>query len=191
MPISREKIHEFVEVFYQPTFKTFYINSVDGATFVKPVGVFVSLGITTSLKVISDIKDVIQDSGDYNAKLAEISSKKIGGQFLNTLTILDNPSQYEVTDVTDDIMNEEQSNAELLRMKTYMNPEEDLKVLQEYAPKISKLQDLIEKLTKSSGWSSHMIKKEDGDYKIFHKYVNYKKDGDLEYRVGIFVSEKD
>ena len=191
MPINREKIHELVEVFYQPTFKTFYINSVDGETFVKPVGVFVSLGITTSLKVINDIKNVIQESGEYNAKLAEISSKKVGGQFLNTLTMLDNPTQYLIPDLTDDIMDEKQANEELLKMKNYMNPEEDLKVLQEYAPKISKLQDLIDKLTKGDCWDSHLIKKEDGDYKIFHKYINYKKDGDLEYRVGIFVSEKD
>ena len=191
MPINREKVHEFVEVFYQPTFKTFYINSVDGETFVKPVGVFVSLGITTSLKVITDIKDVIQASGEYNAKLAEISSKKVGGQFLNTLTMLDNPEQYLIVETTDDILDEEQANKELLNMKNYMNPDEDLKVLQEYAPKISKLQDLIDKLTSGNSWSTNLIKKEDGDYKIFHRYVNYKKEGDLEYRIGIFVSEKD
>ena len=28
--VSRDKIHSLVEVFYQPPFKTFYVNSVDG-----------------------------------------------------------------------------------------------------------------------------------------------------------------
>ena len=41
--IDKDKIHNLVGVFYQPTFKTFFINSVDGETFIKPIGIFVSL----------------------------------------------------------------------------------------------------------------------------------------------------
>jgi hypothetical protein len=188
--INRDKVHSLVEVFYQPSFKTFYVNSVDGETFVKPVGVFVSLGITTSLKVLEDIKNIISGSEGYSATLAEIKSKKVAGQFLNTVTCTTGPKQYKITNLSEDIMGEEESKAELERMKNLMNPSQDLDILKEYAPKISRLQDLIDKLTSTHGWDAHLIQKEtSGDYRIFHQYINYKKEGELEYRVGIFVTE--
>lgn len=188
--INRDKVHSLVEVFYQPSFKTFYVNSVDGETFVKPVGVFVSLGITTSLKVLEDIKNIISGSEGYSATLAEIKSKKVAGQFLNTVTCTTGPKQYKITNLSEDIMGEEESKAELERMKNLMNPSQDLDILKEYAPKISRLQDLIDKLTSTHGWDAHLIqKKASGDYQIFHQYINYKKEGELEYRVGIFVTE--
>lgn len=189
MSISREKVHEIVEVFYQPTFKTFYVNSTDEETFIKPIGVFVSLGITTSLKVIENIGEVISGY-DYNTRIVEISSRKVNGQFLNTITF-ENPSQYAIED-SDDIMGREKACEELCRLKTFMSPEENLETVQTYAPKIQKLQELIDELDKNpQGWENHVIKLDEGDYKVFHKLVNYKKENDVEYRVGIFVSEKD
>lgn len=188
--INRDKVHSLVEVFYQPSFKTFYVNSVDGETFVKPIGVFVSLGITTSLKVLEDIKNIIAGSEGYKAVLAEIESKKVAGQFLNTVTCTVDPKQYKIENLSEDIMNESESRAELEKMKGMMDPSQDLDILKEYAPKISRLQDLMDKLTSTHGWDAHLIQKEkSGDYRIFHQYINYKKEGDLEYRVGIFVTE--
>lgn len=189
MPISREKIHELVEVFYQPTFKTFYVNSIDGETFIKPIGVFVSLGITTSLKVIESIKDVISGY-DYNTMIVELSSKKVNGQFLNTV-VSDNPSQYKIDD-SEDTLGRDQAIEELCKLKAYMKPTEDLDVIQYYAPKIQKLQGLIDELDNNpQGWEDHVINIENDEYKIFHKTVNYMKDeNDVEYRIGIFVSEK-
>jgi hypothetical protein len=189
MSLNREKIHEIVEVFYQPTFKTFYVNSTDEETFIKSIGVFVSLGITTSLKVIENIGEVISGYG-YNTRIVEISSRKVNGQFLNTITF-ENPSQYLIEDL-DDILGKDEASEELCRLREKMKPEEDLNTVQAYAPKIQKLQELIDELDKiPNGWDIHVIKKEDNDYKIFHKLVNYKKEGDVEYRIGIFVSEKD
>lgn len=189
MPVIREKIHEIVEVFYQPTFKTFYVNSVDEETFIKPIGVFVSLGITTSPKVIESIGKVIAGY-DYDTRIVEISSRKINGQFLNTITS-ENPSQYMIED-SDDTLGKEKASAELSRLKAYMDPSEDLETIQTYAPKIQKLQELIDELNRTSdGWDTHVIKIEDGDYKVYHKLVNYKNTGDVEYRIGIFVSSKE
>ncbi len=190
--INRDKIHSLVEVFYQPAFKTFYVNSVDGNTFVKPFGVFVSLGITTSMKVLEDMRNIISSKDEYNAVIAEISSKKIAGQFLNTIKSTSDIKQYKLTEFTSDIMNEEESNKELAKLKEFMDPSQDIEVLKEYAPKISRLQDLIDKLTTTHGWDAHLIQREnDGYYRIFHQYVNYKKEDDIEYRIGIFVTENE
>lgn len=189
--VSRDKIHSLVEVFYQPPFKTFYVNSVDGETFVKPIGVFVSLGITTSLKVLEDIRGIIDETKEYSAVLSEISSKKIAGQFLNTVVKTGNPRQYKITKLSDSILDEEKAREELQKMKSLMDPSQDLETLKEYAPKISRLQDLIDKLTSTGGWDAHLIQKEDnGEYRIFHQYINYKKEDEVEYRIGIFVTEK-
>lgn len=191
MAINREKIHDLVEVFYQPTFKTFYINSTNGTTFIKPIGVFVSLGITTSMKVLEDMKEIINSTEEYEACLVEISSKKVAGQFLNTIINKEEPQQYKLTDFSTNIMNEKESREELDRMKGLMNPEQDLGILKTYAPRISRLQDLIDKLTTTDGWDAHLIQNcGEGEYRIFHQYVNYRKEGDIEYRLGIYVKEK-
>ena len=190
--VDKKKIHELVGVFYRPTYKTFYVNSVDGESFIKPTGVFVSLGITTSLKVIEDIRNTIEENTDYCAQIAEISSKKIGSQFINTITNIDNPQQYRLESFGDNVLDEAAAKEELEKMMELMNPQQDLSVLNEYAPKVSRLQDLINKLTDSHGWDSHAIQKIDeseGSYGVFHKLVNYRVDGDTEYRLGIYVRE--
>lgn len=193
MAISRERIQELVGVFYQPTFKTFYVNSVDGNNFVKPIGIFVSLGITTSMKVLEDIKKVIQGDESLDACIAEISSKKIADRYLNTLVNFTNPRQYKLDEEDSSILNEEKAKEELAELKSNMTLEKDLETLQKYAPKVSKLTDLITKLTENSSWDTHLIQKDENeDYKIFHRYVNYWKDdtNDIEYRIGIYVSDK-
>ena len=188
--MTREEIHSLVEVFYHPTFKTFYINSLDGKTFVHPIGVFVSLGITTSMKVLNDIKEIIGAHNGYSTVIAEISSKQIAGQYLNTVEKTgSNIDQYVLTEFDSDVMDRTQALEELDNLKKTMNLENDLELLKDITPKISKLSDLISRLDKQSNWDNHLIQKENGDYRIFHKLVNYKKENEIEYRIGIYVTE--
>ena len=85
--ISIEEVHKLVSIFYQPEFKTFYVNSSDGEKFTMPSGVFVSLGITTSMEVLKSIRDVINTGDEYSAELVEIVSKRIAGtQYMNSVT---------------------------------------------------------------------------------------------------------
>ena len=84
MAVHKDRIHELVEIFYQRRFKTFYVNSENGKTFSTPSGVFVSLGITTPLRVLWDMQKVL--SQEYNACLAEIKSDIVGGQYMNIVT---------------------------------------------------------------------------------------------------------
>ena len=189
--ISREDINNLVGVFYHPTFKTFYINSLDEKTFVHQTGVFVSLGITTSMKVLNNIKGVIETYQGYSASIVEISSRRVADQFLNTVIKTQDIQQYELTDLGDDVMDRGKAIQELDHLKEKLNVEEDLEVLKDITPKISKLTGLISKLDKQDSWSQHLIQKDVGeeDYRIFHKFVNYKQEGDVEYRIGIYVIE--
>lgn len=190
--ISRENIHDLVSIFYRPTFKTFYVNSLDGVNMKKPYGVFVSLGMTTSLETLNNIKDIISDSKDYNAVLAEISSRRVGNQFINTLTNTKNPEQYRLKSPDSGLFDETGAKKELERLKGLMNPGSSLETLEEYAPKVTRLQYLIDKLDESGGWSAHNIQLSGSEYRIYHLFVNYeKRDDGLEYRLGIFVDEKE
>ena len=175
MDINKDKIQNLVSVFYRNTFKIFYINSCDGENFVKPFGVFVSLGITTSIKTLNDIKDIIRSNG-YDACLAEISSKKSSGQYLNTLATVDIVKQYD-SEVCDggSYMDKKKAESRLLELRSQITSEQDLQLLKELVPKISHLEDIMNKLNSNFGWDTHLIKESDDNYQLYHKLVNYKK----------------
>lgn len=199
--INREDIRKLVEVFYQPSFKIFYVNTADGVNFVKPIGVFVSLGITTSIEVLKNIKDILDNTPEYSAKIVELSSTKVSGQFMNQIT-KDNPEQIFIEDIEsaelvtkigpgEEIMDQSKAMQELESLKNFMHPDQDMNILYEYAPRIGKLQELIDKLNRTDGWSSNWIhKKSNSEYKLYHRKINYINCGDVEYRIGIFVSPK-
>lgn len=201
--INKDEVKRLVELFYQNPFKTFYVNSIDRQTFVKPIGVFVSLGITTSEKTMENISEIINNSEKYRARLVEIESKKVGSQYLNTI-ISDYPEQIHINTIQEGvlflkekdkgewIMDEKFSRIELEKMKDLMHDDQDLVTLQTTAPKIQSLQGLITQIEDDPlGWDGYwIIKKPDGTFKLFHRYINYGDYGDVEYRVGIFVTPK-
>lgn len=189
----KEQIKELVGVFYQPPFKVFYINSLDGAEFIKPIGVFVSLGITTSLGLLENIKNIILSTGDYDARLVKISSvkKDINGQYLNTIEGENIDFQFDVSSVPPLCMDETGSKELLRELKSKLTPESDLSLLREYTPKVQKLSELIDKLDRDSSWDLHMIIPTTSGYKIFHKKVNYIQKDEKEYRIGIYVTRKE
>jgi hypothetical protein len=183
MALDKDRIHELVEIFYQkPPFKTFYVNSTDGETFVKPTGVFVSLGITTSMKTLEDLRDILSKTPGIKSSIVEIESVKVAGTFMNHI-INTNPTQYEVDPET------VKPNTVLTKEET----EEELKSLEKIGKRdeATKLKDAITRVQESpEPWTTHSVMKlESGGYRVFHRYVNYKKSDDTEYRLGIYVEE--
>ena len=180
--MNREKLYSIVEVFYQSNFKTFYVNSLDGENFIKPVGIFVSLGITTSMDVINSVCESIQASGsEFKTRVVEISSKKVLGRYLNTVT--DNiPQQYILTEFPEGALDKNAAQEELKRLKALLDPSQDLKTI------------LISRFSDDT-WDNHVIVPSDNDYKLFHKKVNYKSEGEddnmVEYRIGILVVDSE
>ncbi len=192
--MNREKLYSIVEVFYQSNFKTFYVNSLDGENFIKPVGIFVSLGITTSMDVINSVCESIQASGsEFKTRVVEISSKKVLGRYLNTVT--DNiPQQYILTEFPEGALDKKAAQEELKRLKALLDPSQDLKTIQETTLKVQKLNELISRFSDDT-WDNHVIVPSDNDYKLFHKKVNYKSEGEgdnmVEYRIGILVVDSE
>lgn len=188
--LNREKIHELVRLFYHPTYKTFYINSLDEKEVTKPLGVFVSLGMTTAWDTLENIRDLL--GGTYKAEVVEISSKRIGDQFVNTIINRTDPKQFRLEDIPSDVMTKEECEKEYERLMRLMDPERSPKeVLAENAHKFQKLRHLMDRLESTNGWDSHLIQKDgDRDYRIYHLLVNYMKVEGTEYRIGIFVSDE-
>ena len=156
---TREKIRNIIEIFYRPKFKIFNINSLDGKVFNHLEGVFVSLGITTSMKVMEDIAEVIntEDNG-LKATITEISSKKVVNQYLNTVVKKTGVEQYLIPNLDEPGLLDKEASLNLLEnLKQELTEEADLEDLKNLTPKISKLASLISKLDKSSGWDGHMI----------------------------------
>lgn len=193
--VNREDVNELVSIFYHKTkYKLFNVNSIDGEEFTKPFGIFVSLGMTTSLKQIQDITSAISRCKGYTARVAELGSIKIGGIYLNYLTDNDSIQQYPLDGKDDKLMNRDEV---LETISKLVDKSKDLDTNQtelvEISGKLNRLTYLNNQLEESDGWSTHAIREEDGDYKIYHLRLNYKKDPDsnVEYRIGIFVEENE
>ena len=186
--MMKETLRNIVELFYQSPFKIFNINSIDGETMVKPFGNFISLGITTSLESLKNIRDYISKSDyGFEARLVEICSTKSDkyGDFLNTLlpTPEDSISKYP---------------SEIPSNTRIMGKEETLKALREIQTQIQggdfrlssfrqKLSEVLERV--GEDWDSKAVQIKDSTPSVFHRFVNYKRSDGSEYRIGIYVTK--
>ena len=171
--IDKTKLGALVEIFYQQSFKIFYVNSCDGSEFTKPLGVFISLGISTPLETIKKIKDVINAEPKWYARISEVETKREGNQYLNYISKLDVDFQYDFP---------------MEEISEKINSSSDPNDLKEWGPKAIKLRDLLDGIN----WKTEAIgEKSNGKFFIFHKKINYlKTEDEIEHRIGIYVMEK-
>lgn len=85
MIINKELVTRVVDSCYSSPYKIFTINSHDGYTLTKPLGLFVSLGITTSMITMTSVADEISSQLRVNTCLAEISSRLINNRYINCI----------------------------------------------------------------------------------------------------------
>ena len=192
--VNREAVNELVSIFYQKSkYKLFNVNSTDGEEFTKPLGIFISLGMTTSLKQIQDITSAISRCKGYTARVAELGSIKIGGIYLNYLTGADPIQQYPLDEGNSEgLMNRDEVLETISQLvEKSKDPKTSQTELVEISGKLNKLTYLNNQLEESDGWGTHAIMA-DEDYRIYHLRLNYKKDPDsnIEYRIGIFVEDE-
>ncbi|MDE7345235.1 MAG: hypothetical protein K2N48_00655 [Muribaculaceae bacterium] len=181
-------LRDIVEIFYQSPFKIFNINSVDGETMIKPLGYFISLGITTSLDSLRLIRDYIARSGyGFEAKISEIKSIKSSkyGDYLNILlpTPEDEITKYESVVQEDlELLGKSEATQLLSEITDEVRSGNFLR-----APIKQKLLDCLSKI--GDDWDSYQIQIKAGVPSVFHKFVNYKKTEDSEYRIGIYATK--
>ena len=173
-------LRDIVELFYHSPFKIFNINSVDGETMVKPFGYFISLGITTSLESLRQICDYIGKSDyGFDSRIVEICSLRSDkyGDHLNMLlpTPEDEITKYP-SDLPPQLLDKDQA-TEFLKENIQ---EGNFELTQ-------KLREVMDKI--GEDWECKAVQIKEGIPVIFHRFVNYRKEGDLEYRIGIYVTK--
>ena len=166
-------LRDIVELFYQPPFKIFNVNSVDGETLVRPFGYFISLGITTSFDILKNIRDLISKSDyGFEAKLVELESIKSDeyGDFLNVLSDLQENEikKYPSTPPENIEVLEKEDAENLLSELTEKINSGDYSV----SMYRQKLADTIKKI---ENWEDHGLQIKNGQPGVFHKFINYKK----------------
>ena len=180
-------LRDIVELFYQPPFKIFNVNSVDGETLVRPFGYFISLGITTSFDILKNIRDLISKSDyGFEARLVELESIKSDeyGDFLNVLSDLQENEikKYPSTPPENIEVLEKEDAENLLSELTEKINSGDYSV----SMYRQKLADTIKKI---ANWEDHGLQIKDGQPGVFHKFINYKKTDNAEFRIGIYVTK--
>lgn len=180
-------LRDIVELFYQPPFKIFNVNSIEGETLVKPFGYFISLGITTPFDVLRNIRDLISGSDyGFEAKLVELKSirNEDYGDFINVLSNLqENELKKYPSVIPSDIKTLGKEEAEKLMTETT-----DKINSGNYSVSVFR-QRLSDTLKKIKNWDDCELLIKDGQPGVFHKFINYKKTNDAEYRIGIYVTK--
>ena len=173
-------LRDIVELFYQPPFKIFNVNSVDGETLVRPFGYFISLGITTSFDILKNIRDLISKSDyGFEARLVELESIKSDeyGDFLNVLSDLQENEikKYPSTPPENIEVLEKEDAENLLSELTEKINSGDYSV----SMYRQKLADTIKKI---ENWEDHGLQIKNGQPGVFHKFINYKKTDNGSYQ---------
>lgn len=179
---NKTEIDRIVEKFYQPSFKTYYVNSIDGTELVRPFGVFISLGMASSKETIHSIASRLKNY-NLDAVVAELASKKTSYGYLNYVTSTKNPKQYR-QEYKKGMMNEEESKVELEKLRSQLDSGADPEIMDALLREISSLTNCLEKINDDK----YIMKGTDGNYRVYSYNVNYKKDGEKDLRLGIFVN---
>lgn len=187
---TKNLLKEIVEMYYDPQFKIFKINASSEGEPMKTTGYFISLGMTTSLDYLGKLKDILINSDyNFNARVVEVVSTidPKTGEFLN---YLQNKSEDEI----------QKFDSPIPDGKVVLDEEQAKRILQEMDGETSdgnfnvtsqkrKLKEVIEKIESTpTSWENHgVLLKGTDDYVVFHRKVNYLRDGDKEYRIGVYV----
>lgn len=178
MIISKEQVTRVVDDCYSSHYKIFSINSLDGLNLCRPIGLFVSLGITTSLATMKTVSDTLAETLGVDSRIAEISTKMIEGRYLNKVLNSTNVEQYDSGVLTyGKKLKEEDINNLLADLKSkWMENKEDTKVMLDYSYRLSKVSKLIHRIksSKSFNWGDYSINLVNTDTEFSLSIVNNK-----------------
>lgn len=192
--INKKQVEELVSIFYQPTFKVFYINADHEYNMVKPSGVFVSLGLTSTVTTIESVRKSLEGLGKgYVTSFAILATKRNNNNFLNRIEKcmeLEDVEQFRLATIPDEVMERDDAVKRLEELRAELSDQTDITNIAGTATKVHKLESLIEKIDRELSWDRYGIIPDPttNSYMFFHKFVNYMKKDDIEYRIGIYVT---
>lgn len=192
--MTKQDIENTVSLFYPAGIKVYYINSASGSELTPPYRrVFVSLGITSSIKTISEIKDSLNNINYLNATLATLkTTRNASGRYFNEVVRIGDytkDDQYIATKITGGEFEK------ILDRAAALDVYEEL-LHSEHVEQANELKELIRRLDEKDCWDTLAVCFNIIDnvptISPFHRYINYYVDPEngTEYRIGILVEEK-
>ena len=192
--MTKQEIEDTVSLFYPSSIKVFYVNYAGGSELTPPFRhAFVSLGITTSIKTMSELRDNLNNIDYLKATLATVRTiRNESGRYCNEVLKFGDYTQ------ADQYKAEKASDSEyerLLDRDASLDMYEELLGV-EHTDLAEKLKSTINLFDEKGLWKDMAILFDivDGKPRIssFHKFVNYRVDPqkNAEYRIGIMVEEK-
>lgn len=193
----KKKLEHLVGVIYRTPFKIFEVNSEDGVSLCQPLGYFLSLGMTSDIQMLKSIRDFINKTEEFQAKLVEIKSISLGvAHYVNSITKEEPVGTiipYRIENVPENSYDREGS-IDLINkcdqeLKGIIKRGEEIP--RSLTNRLSKLNNLFTQIEQKMGWDDHRILITPPENVIlYHMNVNYKQEGESHYRIGIFVTEK-
>jgi len=192
--MTKQEIENTVSLFYPSSLKVYYINSINGSELTPPYRrVFVSLGITSSIKTISEVRDCLNNINYLKATIATIRTiRNSAGRYLNEVVKIGDytrDDQYVATDLNGGEFEKILDRAAALHMYEELQHSE-------HVDQANEINAIIEKLDEKDCWDDMAICFDIVDniptVVPFHRYINYRLDQQsrAEYRIGILVEEK-
>lgn len=201
--VSKEHLTRVVDSCYPSPYKIFSVNSTNGFTITKPLGLFVSLGITSSLSTMKHVASELNRCLGIHSKIIELESRIINGVYVNVISD-EYPIQYDSGSYDDsNLLNRDGVTDLINQLKSELMY--DIYDDEKAKPIISKLHKLykaLDKLDKSVGtdWENHSITILNSDTQFNVSVVNSRINYVAEYedfngmkllvhkRIGIFVN---
>lgn len=202
--INKDLISRVVDDCYSSPYKIFSINSRDGINSGRSLGLFVSLGITTSMTIIRMVMNRLKNQfPENNVAISEIESRLIDGRYTNKLSRSTNVTQYNSGSIQCRKIISEDELCELvssLKNKILENKDNDKAVL-EYSCRMSKVAKIINKIRSSDtyNWNDYSVSVINTDKEfsisVVNNKINYIQEKEVyngsdiivHKRIGIFV----
>lgn len=206
MTLNKESVTRVVDSCYSSSYKIFSINSRDGINICKPLGLFVSLGITTSMKTMRKVAEELKISfGDYEMHISEIESRIVNGRYSNKVSKMNASSQFNSGSLSEKCMRmgkkEVLNLISELKSKLIKNSNDDKKVI-DYSCRITKLSKILNKIDSGSvdseSYSIGVINTDDEfQASLINDKINYIQSSDednpniiVHKRIGILIEFK-
>ena len=192
--MTKQEIESTVSLFYPATVKVYYVNSSKGVELTPPYErIFVSLGITTSIKMLEEVRNNLDSVSYLKATLATLHTIRTdSGRYCNEIIKIGDytkDDQYSATKLSGGEFEKILDRAASFDMYDELLHSEQVEVANE-------LKTMIEHFDEKDCWDEMAVVFDIFEgipfVKPFHRYINYHMDPSTksEYRIGILVEEK-
>lgn len=158
--INRSEVVRVVDSCYPDYYKIFTINSRDGYTVGRSLGLFLSLGITTSFSTMNNVISELKDNFSEEISIAEVESRLVNGKYVNKVIKDSDVKKYSAGTFSNGISLDERSSEELLDSlsKKLLEFEGDREMLLDYSNRIVKLNRAIDKFKQGiCNWENYSL----------------------------------